>query len=98
MGKTMAFYFVGYDLTKKHIQQYENLIAAIKGYGIFWGNLDSTWLVETHQTAAQVRDNLWQHMHRDDRLLVIKLTNEAAWNGTFSQKASDWLKENLPRA
>lgn len=94
----MAIYFVGYDLTKKPFQNYENLIAAIKKYGTYWGNLDSTWLISTTQNSEQVRDSLKQHMHKDDRLLVIKLAPEAAWSGTFSDTAVKWLRDNIPNA
>ncbi|VWD12387.1 hypothetical protein BLA18628_03296 [Burkholderia aenigmatica] len=94
----MAVYFIGYDLTRKQFQNYENLIAAIKAYKTYWGNLDSTWLIETTQSSSQIRDNLRQHIHNDDRLLVARLQGEAAWTGNFSNTASDWLKNTLPRA
>ncbi|MBU9661865.1 hypothetical protein KTF22_08170 [Burkholderia multivorans] len=94
----MAVYFIGYDLTRKQFQNYENLITAIKAYGVYWGNLDSTWLIETAQSSTQIRDNLKQHIHTDDRLLVIRVQGEAAWTGSFSDSASDWLKKTLARA
>ncbi|MCA8349177.1 hypothetical protein [Burkholderia cepacia] len=94
----MAVYFIGYDLTRKQFQNYENLIDAIKAYGVYWGNLDSTWLIETGQSSDQIRDNLRRHIHSDDRLLVVRVQHDAAWCGSFGAKASDWLKTTLPRA
>ncbi|MCA7985175.1 MULTISPECIES: hypothetical protein [Burkholderia] len=94
----MAVYFIGYDLTRKQFQSYENLISAIKAYKTYWGNLDSTWLIESTQSCSQIRDNLKQHIHSDDRLLVIRVQNEAAWTGSFSDTASEWLKNTLARA
>ncbi|MBN3851995.1 SinR family protein [Paraburkholderia sp. Ac-20340] len=94
----MAIYFVGYDLTKKPFQNYENLIAAIKGYEVYWGNLDSTWLISTNHTAEQIRNNLVQHIHKDDRLLVAKIAPEAAWTDSFSDTAKQWLRNAIPGA
>ncbi|WP_124472210.1 SinR family protein [Burkholderia contaminans] len=94
----MAIHFVGYDLTAKPHFNYTNLIAAIKAYGTYWSQLDSTWLIETNQTHVQVRDNLSRHMHQNDRLLVIPIRADAAWGGSFSLKSQDWLKDVIPRA
>ncbi|KFX64250.1 hypothetical protein KBK24_0121685 [Burkholderia sp. K24] len=94
----MSVYLVGYDLTKKQIQQYDNLFAAIKAYGTWWHGLDSTWMVVSSDTAAQIRDNLQRHMHSDDRLLVIRVSGESAWTTSFSSEAQDWLRQQLPNA
>jgi hypothetical protein len=37
---------------------------------------------------------LQQYIDSNDELLVAKLSGEAAWTG-FSDKCSNWLKENL---
>ena len=76
MAKT---YMVGYDL-KTPGKDYPNLIDAIKTYN-WWHCLDSTWLIKTDKTAAQIRDHLVQHIDANDRLLVATLTGEAAWTG-----------------
>jgi hypothetical protein len=43
---------------------------------------------------APLRDYLTNHIRSGDRLLVTKYGKQAAWFG-FSQKASDWLNDNL---
>ena len=88
----MKTYLIGYDL--KTGQDYENLITAIKKYGTWWHCLDSTWLIKTDDTAVEVRDNLKKHIYSNDKLLVAKLSGEAAWFG-FSEECSSWLKDNL---
>jgi hypothetical protein len=89
----MAIYMVGYDLNKP-AQNYADLIAAIKTYGTWWHHLDSTWIIETEQTAVQVRDNLAQHIDSNDELLVATIGAPAAWTG-FNEKGSSWLLEHL---
>lgn len=89
----MAVYMVGYDLNKP-LQNYAELIDAIKSYGTWWHHLDSTWIIETDDTAASVRDNLGQHIDGDDELLVATIKAPAAWKG-FNEKGSGWLKEHL---
>ena len=85
---------VGYDLNKSG-QDYEDLIGAIKEQGAWWHHLDSTWLVKTGKSAAEMRDHLKQHIDSNDELLVINVTGDAAaWTG-FNAKGSQWLKDNL---
>jgi hypothetical protein len=93
----MAIYIIGYDLHPTKGETYDELITAIKAVGSDWWHcLDSTWLVVTSKTAAQVRDELWRHMKSDDQLLVIAYgaANGAAWQG-FSNECGSWLKKNL---
>ena len=89
----MRTYVIGYDLHKPQ-QDYEGLSEAIKALGSWWHCLDSTWMITTDETPAQIRDRLSPHIDDDDRLLVSAVGAPAAWKG-FSQQCSDWLKENL---
>ena len=89
----MATYMVGYDLNKP-VQNYTELIDAIKSYGTWWHHLDSTWIIKTDQTPVEVRDNLAQHIDSNDELLVAAISAPAAWHG-FNDKGSQWLKDNL---
>jgi len=89
----MATHIIGYDLRRPG-QDYTNLENAIKGFATWWHNLDSTWLVTTHWSAEQIRDDLMQHIDANDKLLVAKLSGEAAWYG-FSPEGSQWIKTQL---
>jgi len=99
----MAIFMVGYDLHEG--QNYKNLEDAIKALGSWWHCLDSTWLVESDQTALVIRDLLRPHIKSDDCLLVMRYGNthsgfgaNAAWYGFTENRPStcqDWLKSNL---
>src|SRR5262249_3518629 len=89
----MSTYLVCYDLNKPG-QDYSDLINAIKAYGTWWHHLDSTWIIQTNQTAQQIRDNLVAHIDANDELLVVGSSGEGAWSG-FNEKGSRWLDDNL---
>jgi hypothetical protein len=89
----MKTYIVGYDLNKSG-QDYSNLIAEIKTYKHWWHHLDSTWIIKTDDSAADIRNNLRRHIDKNDELLVAALTGESAWLG-FSDKGGQWLKDNI---
>jgi hypothetical protein len=86
-------YLIGYDLNKP-AQDYPDLIAAIKKIGLWWHSLDSTWIVKSDLTAAQICRRLGVYIDPDDELLVVALTGEATWVG-FNEKSSAWLDEHL---
>lgn len=90
--KTMATKLIAYDLNTPG-QNYEDLIAAIKGLGAWWHHLDSTWLVRTSKTTTEVRDELKKHIDSGDELLVVDVTGDArAWAG-FNESGRKWLKD-----
>jgi hypothetical protein len=89
----MNTYVIGYDLNRpRQADDYPKLIEAIKAYGTWWHNLDSTWLIQTEASVAAVRDNLSTHLDNGDELLVIQVIGTwASWG--FSDDANDWLKD-----
>lgn len=89
----MKSYLIGYDLNKSG-QDYQTLIVEIKKVGTWWHCLDSTWIVKSDLTAAQIRDKLKSYIDTNDELLVVRLSGEGAWTG-FSKECSDWLLKNL---
>ena len=91
----MKTYIIGYDLNRpRGASDYPNLINAIKSIGLWWHHLDSTWLVNSNQSAEQIRNNLVHFIDSGDELLVIAASREAAWHG-FNEKGSSWIKDNL---
>lgn len=91
----MTTYIVGYDLHPTRGETYEELIEAIKTVGSkWWHHLDSTWVVVSSKSAAEVRDALWKHMKADDQLLVVASGGVAAWAG-FKENGSTWLNDNI---
>ena len=90
----MNTYLVGYDLMKPG-QDYSDLLDKLKSFGIWWHQLDSTWLVRTDLSAVSVRDELRKLMDINDKLLVINVSGDsAAWTG-FNEAGSKWIKDNL---
>lgn len=91
----MQVYSISYDLHKLG-QNYTSLYTEIKSLGSWWHCLDSTWLVVTTLSAVQVRDRLINKIDKNDKLLVTRLSGEAAWQG-FESQCSEWLKDSLQR-
>ncbi|PKM24022.1 MAG: hypothetical protein CVV09_16470 [Gammaproteobacteria bacterium HGW-Gammaproteobacteria-13] len=85
----MKLYQITYDLRKQ--RDYQSLYEEIKAYGTWCHALESTWVIATSQSAAQVRDNLQTVMDADDRLLVTRLQGDAAWRGLTDEKTK-WLQ------
>ena len=86
-------YLIGYDLNKSG-QDYKTLIEEIKKLGTWWRCLDSTWLIKSSASAEIIRNHLMKFIDKNDELLVIGVTGEAAWTG-FGDECSKWLKNNL---
>jgi len=89
----MNSYLIGYDLDKPG-QDYKDLFEAIKALGSWWHCLDSTWIIKSNLSSEAIRNILMKVMDNNDKLLVARLSGEAAWFG-FDQQCSDWLKNNL---
>ena len=92
--RAVKTYIVGYDLNRPQ-QEYPELIAAIKKIGTtWWHHLDSTWIVKSDLSAAEIRDLLTRHIDSNDELLVAALTGESAWIG-FNERGAKWLNDNI---
>lgn len=89
----MKLYSIDYDLRQPG-RDYSTLYAAIKSYGNWCRALESHWIVATTTSAAAIRDHLSRYMDANDRLLVTRLSGEAAWMG-LSDEVSGWLKQQL---
>ena len=83
-------YAVNYDL-KQPGRDYNGLYRAITSLGPSWHYLGSTWLVDTHLTAAGIAASLRPHIDNNDRLLVIRVTRES--DGWLPEDAWRWINE-----
>jgi CRISPR/Cas system-associated endoribonuclease Cas2 len=92
--KYMAVYAVTYDLHNPG-QKYEEVSELLKSLGGWWKHFDSFWLISTSQhTAANIRDALKEVTDTNDKIFVIKVSeNWAAYN--VSETGTDWLKKHL---
>ena len=89
----MAVQVVSYDLRKPG-QKYSQLYNALTSY-THCHPLESTWLLDTSQSATDVRDNLKQHIDANDGLLVTKMSGEWAAFG-LNNDCANWLKKRFP--
>ncbi len=88
-------YAINYDL-KKPGQEYSDLYEAIKGCGTWWHYLGSTWLVDTSLDAAGIWKRLAPHVDRNDRVLVIGVTQD--YQGWLSKEAWEWINNRRTSA
>lgn len=86
-------YVIGYDLHDPG-QNYDDLIEAIKGYGTWWGHLDSTYIVKTSDSVTDIRNNLKEYLDSNDKILVAKLSGAWAEAG-INESGTDWLYNNM---
>jgi hypothetical protein len=57
-------------------------------------DLECAWVVESEETADEIRDRLKLSVPAEDGLLVLGIGEQAAWRGLCEQEA-DWLVEHL---
>ena len=86
----MKVFSVSYDLNKTG-QNYSELYEELKKSTSWWHYLDSTWLIYTHESASQLSERLLKHLDKNDRLLVIRVTNDYA--GWLTQEAWNWIRQ-----
>jgi len=89
----MSVYLVTYDL-KKPGQDYSALYDELKK-ATWWHYLESTWLLSTSESIANLRERLFAQMDANDSLLIFELTPNSRYNGWLPQKAWDWIKQHL---
>ncbi len=85
-------YIIIYDLRAPG-RNYASLYQAIKDYGT-WGKIsESAWAVVSSQNSVEIRNNLMKYLDSNDRLMVVRSGQDAAWVNAMASK--DWLQENL---
>jgi CRISPR/Cas system-associated endoribonuclease Cas2 len=86
-------YLVTYDLNKPK-QDYEKLFSALKHTETWWHHLDSTWLVKSSETIEDFANRIKKEIDQNDSLLIVEITKDS-YKGWLTQKAWDWLKNNI---
>lgn len=56
--------------------------------------LDCAWLVESDETADELRDTLGAALPAEDALIVLGVGEQAAWTGLREEQA-EWFVEHL---
>lgn len=87
-------FVITYDLKAPNDSEsnYQRVFEAIKSYG-YWCHIQkSVWLIQTEDSASEIRDFLKSSLHSTDILFVGRLSgNWASFN--LGTKRSDWLKQ-----
>ena len=82
-----------YDLRKQD-RDYSALYNVLRKSPAWCHYLESTWLINTDETADELYTRLRTHIHRNDSLLVIQIHWNADMQGWLLEEAWDWIKEN----
>jgi hypothetical protein len=85
---------ITYDLNRPG-QDYSKLFEYLRGYGTWCHPVDSTWLVRTSKSAADVRTELKAYVDGNDDVLVINVTNDDWASYGLPQQVTDWLRQYL---
>jgi len=72
-----------------------NMENHLRSYGFYCPIHDNCWAVKVNKTAADIRDDLMKLQQPGDRIFVVRSGTEAAWNATYGEKNTEWLKEHL---
>lgn len=86
----MNLYHIAYDLTRPG-QNYPGLIDAIQSLGEWRRTLLSGWFVISSYDAYQIRNYLQRFIDPTDRLVVIEIRGENAWQ--LHPDDAMWLKQ-----
>lgn len=90
----MNFYLISYDLIQD--KNYKGLIDAIKSIANgYCTPLKSVWLIGNSGTSSEVRNYLSGYIDSDDKLLVVKLSDEAAWTTSIGNDNAQWILNHL---
>ncbi|MBO7415996.1 MAG: hypothetical protein J6U22_05415 [Bacteroidaceae bacterium] len=86
-------YIVSYDLSEPG-QKYETLIGKIKE-SLAWARLgQSAYLVESEQSAVELRNYYRNELDNNDKIYVGKVCAPAAWFG-MPKDVTDWILEKV---
>jgi hypothetical protein len=86
----MAVYCISYDLKSNN---YDNLIAAIQSYGVWWHQSKSTWFIESiHTDSKLILEHLAKYLQSGDKLIVIKV-QQNWWASGHTEEEYTWMKQ-----
>ena len=88
----MAAYLIIYDLIAPG-KEYRTIHEQIKSYKIWARPTESTWIVVTEKSAAEIYDHIVEYIDANDRLFIVKSGVESAW---YNVRCKDsWLQRHL---
>lgn len=88
-------FLITYDLRQPG-RDYASMYEAIKKNRAWWHYLESVWIIVTTETASDIWNTLYQHMDKNDFLMIIEVRNNV--QGWLPKDAWDWIAKNVPAA
>jgi hypothetical protein len=85
-------YNVSYDLNKSG-KDYKGLHEVLKSSFDYLHLLDSTWLLYTSESSAQIYNRIKAHIDSDDYILISQVTNNM--QGWLPQNDWNWIKSRV---
>jgi hypothetical protein len=75
----MPVYQINYDIKKRNDFEYGPLTEALENLGAV-RTLLSTWMLANDASQKAVYDHFLPFVHKDDRLMVIRVYDRPNWN------------------
>lgn len=86
-------YIVSYDLHSESAN-YNALVEEIRSSTSWARIVSSAYIIDTDETAEELRDRLTRRIGNNDTLFICELRRNAAWRG-LSSDVSNWIKNHL---
>ncbi len=83
-----------YDLNAPG-SDYNAVYDYLRSLGAWARPTESTWLIKTDKTVAQLRNELKNQIDENDKVFIIDVTGRAcAWSG-LNDQVSQWISNKL---
>src|SRR5690348_7673117 len=89
----MALYVVSYDLVNKSESEYQDLWDELDAQDSV-KTQDSVYYVSSSRTQDELLDLLLQHVHENDRMMVVTFTRKPRYTKAL-KGTRDWLEKHF---
>lgn len=87
-------YLVSYDVknSRRDALIRETLLTISEAW---WHQLSGVWLLNTQHNSYEIHNFLLKYFTEEDRLFIIRISNDADYNGYLPKNAWVWIEENM---
>jgi len=89
----MSCYIVSFEATTE--ASAKQITERLQTFGSFCPINKFCWAIITDKKAVEIRDLVGASLPATDRIFVLRSGTEAAWQNSYGEKNSEWLKKNL---
>jgi hypothetical protein len=90
-----AAILIACDIHSPKGEAFDSLVTEIQSLGSWWHHLETTWIVKSVYSPADIRDKLKLYVAGDDQLLVVNISGAAAECFGINEPGSKWLNDNI---